>query len=85
MEKSKPTVVRNLSDAKQNTGESNRRSGPVAFIRETFWELKRVRWPRRKEVVNYTAAALIMCALMGVLVWAFDIGVAKVLSLIGLV
>lgn len=56
-----------------------------SFFRESIWELKRVRWPSRREVVNYTAAALITCILMGVLVWAFDIGVAKLMSLIGLV
>lgn len=61
------------------------RVGLTRFIRETFGELRRVRWPRRKEVFNYTAAALAVCFIMGVLVWAFDIGVAKLMSLIGLV
>lgn len=57
----------------------------VSFFRESIWELKRVQWPGRREVVNYTAAALITCILMGVLVWGFDVGVAKLMSLIGLV
>jgi preprotein translocase subunit SecE len=62
-----------------------RRAGPVTFLRETFHELKRVRWPGRKEVVNYTTAALLVCFIMGLLVWGFDVGISKLMSLIGLV
>lgn len=85
MEKTEPTVVEKLSDANkpERTGRSMNRV--VSFFRETVWELKRVRWPGRREVINYTAAALITCIVMGGLVWAFDIGVAKLMSLIGLV
>ena len=62
-----------------------RRTGLVAFFRESWIELRRVRWPNRKEVVNYTAATLITTVVMGLLVWGFDLGVSKLLSLIGLV
>lgn len=62
-----------------------RRAGVVSFFRETILELKRVRWPGRREVVNYTTAALLTCVIMGLLIWGFDLGVAKLLSLIGLV
>jgi preprotein translocase subunit SecE len=64
---------------------NQRRSGPVAFFRETLREIRRVRWPGRKDVVNYTAAALITCLVVGLLVWGFDIGVSKLFSLIGIV
>jgi len=57
----------------------------VSFFVETYRELRRVRWPGRREVVTYTAAALIMCSVMGLLVWGFDVGVSKLMSLIGLV
>jgi preprotein translocase subunit SecE len=62
-----------------------RRSGPVAFFRETLHEIRRIRWPGRKEVVNYTVAALLTCLIIGLLVWGFDIGVSKLFSLIGVV
>jgi preprotein translocase subunit SecE len=62
-----------------------RRVGPITFLRETFHELKRVRWPGRKEVVNYTTAALLVCFVMGLLVWGFDVGVDKLLSLVKIV
>jgi len=62
-----------------------RRAGPVTFFRESWVELKRVRWPGRKEVVNYTVASLLTTLVMGLLVWGFDLGVSKLMSLIGLV
>lgn len=85
MEKTEPTVVEKLSDAKKPERAGRPMNRVVSFFRESVWELKRVRWPGRREVVNYTAAALITCIVMGVLVWAFDIGIAKLMSLIGLV
>ncbi|MCL6547387.1 MAG: preprotein translocase subunit SecE [Alicyclobacillus sp.] len=57
----------------------------IGFFRDTRHELKRIRWPGRREVVNFTAAALLTCFAMALLVWAFDLGVSKLLSLIGLV
>ncbi|RIV24517.1 preprotein translocase subunit SecE [Alicyclobacillaceae bacterium I2511] len=62
-----------------------RRTGPVKFFAETIRELKRVHWPGRREVINYTTAALLVCLFMGLLVWGFDVGIAKLLSLVGLI
>jgi preprotein translocase subunit SecE len=72
------------NDVEQNEQQRQRRTGVAAFFRETIHELKRVRWPRRKEVVNYTAAALITCLVMGLLVWVFDIGVHAAVGLLGI-
>lgn len=83
MSKPKQTVAQ-ISPNDDGDGRENffRRSG--RFFRETIHELRRVQWPGRKEVVNYTIAALLTCLLMGLLVWVFDIGVAKIMSLLGL-
>lgn len=72
------------NDVEQNGQQRQRRRGVAAFFRETIHELKRVRWPHRKEVVNYTAAALITCLVMGLLVWVFDIGVHAAVGLLGI-
>jgi preprotein translocase subunit SecE len=61
-----------------------RRTGVVAFFVESVHELKRVRWPKRQEVVNFTTAALLVCFVMGLLVWAFDLGVNWVMTRIGI-
>lgn len=67
-----------LADVKEHN-----RSGFVAFFAESFREMRRVKWPKRHEVILYTSAALVVCAVLGVLVWGFDIGVAKLMSLVG--
>lgn len=84
--KPKSTVVSNITEAKRRPdGPRGVFGRSIAFFRETVWELKRVRWPGRQEVVNYTVASLVTCIIIGGLVVAFDFGVAKVMSLIGLV
>ena len=67
------------------TNPQPQHTSPVKFFAETIRELKRVRWPGRREVINYTTGALLICLFMGLLVWGFDIGIAKLLSLIGLI
>lgn len=66
-------------------GPKKRRGGVVAFFRESWRELARVRWPSREEVTNYTVACLLTCLVLAFLVWGFDVGVSKLMSLIGLV
>ncbi|QQE78544.1 preprotein translocase subunit SecE [Alicyclobacillus sp. SO9] len=80
-------MAKGNTDSTQGTQPERRRTrtGVVTFTRETVQELKRVRWPKRNEVVSYTAAVLIVCFVMGLLVWLFDIGVARLMALIGLV
>lgn len=81
---------RNQTVAQTSSGETGAevRENPVRttarFFRETVHELRRVQWPGRKEVVNYTTAALLTCLVMGGLVWVFDVAVAKIMSLLGL-
>lgn len=80
----KPNITQ--TSAEDGGGEDRvnvfRRSGQ--FLIETVHELKRVNWPGRKEVVNYTVAALLTCMVMGALVFGFDIGVSKIMSLLGI-
>jgi preprotein translocase subunit SecE len=53
------------------------------FFAESVREMRRVRWPKRREVAMYTFAALIVCAILGLFIWGFDIGVSRLMSLIG--
>lgn len=63
--------------------KERRRTGFFSFFAESYREMRRVRWPKRREVVVYTAAALVLSAILGLLIWGFDIGVSRVMSLIG--
>ncbi|GAX89336.1 preprotein translocase subunit SecE [Effusibacillus lacus] len=59
-------------------------SGVVSFFREGWGELKRVRWPSRKELLSYTVVVLTTCIIMAIVIFLFDLGVSELLKLIGL-
>ncbi len=40
-------------------------------------EMKRVSWPTRKELRNYTIAVIVLLIIFGLIVWAIDLGVVK--------
>lgn len=65
--------------------QPERKTGVFQFFRESFREIKRVRWPNRREVTTYTTVVLVVCFIMALLVWGFDIGVSKLLSFINVV
>lgn len=45
-------------------------------------ELKKVIWPTKKELINYTSVVIVMCAVVALVVWIIDSGLNKLLSLI---
>lgn len=56
----------------------------VSFFRDGWGELKRVRWPNRKELLSYTVVVVITVIIMAIVVFLFDLGVSELLKLIGL-
>jgi preprotein translocase subunit SecE len=54
------------------------------FFKDAWGELKRVRWPNRKELVTYTMVTLGTCIFIIVLLFLFDLGIGQLLKLIGL-
>ncbi len=57
------------------------RVGPVQFLREVRGELRKVSWPRRDEVVNYSIVVLVVLVLLttaiGLLDWGFSEAILK--------
>ncbi len=45
-------------------------------------ELKKVNWPTRKELTNYTIVVFATSALMTVVIWGLDLAFQKAISLI---
>jgi preprotein translocase subunit SecE len=56
----------------------------VQFLKDAWGELKRVRWPSRKELLSYTTVVLVTCIFCILLVFGFDLGISYLLQLIGL-
>ena len=44
-------------------------------------ELKRVTWPTWPELINYTITVLVVCAVMGTLIYALDMALSRILLL----
>ena len=45
-------------------------------------EMKKVIWPSKKELVNYTGVVVLISVIVGLVVWVLDLGIHRVLSLI---
>lgn len=51
------------ADAKPHK-EPKRRTGPVDFVKQCVGELRKVRWPTRRELVTYTIVVLVFVAII---------------------
>ena len=61
------------------------RVGPVQYVREVNTELRRVNWPSRQEVINYSLVTLVALLFFTVLIAGFDFvfgeGIIQILKL----
>jgi preprotein translocase subunit SecE len=59
---------------------------PIAFVwtflLQVVAELRKVIWPNRKQMVNYTAVVLVFLAFMVALIGLVDLGLAKLVMLV---
>ncbi len=54
----------------------------VLFFRDNKSEVKKIVWPSFREVIKNTITVLVMCLVIGALIWIIDIGLGKLLELI---
>jgi len=45
-------------------------------------EMRKVIWPTKKELVNYTGVVILISAIVGLVVWILDTVIFRILSLI---
>ena len=45
-------------------------------------EMKKVMWPTKKELTNYTGVVILISIIVGLVVWVLDLGIHRALSLI---
>ncbi|RAL23233.1 preprotein translocase subunit SecE [Thermoflavimicrobium daqui] len=57
-------------------------SGTSGFFRGSIQELKKVRWPSRKEMVSYTTVVLSICIVLTIFFFIIDLGIAEIVKLI---
>lgn len=51
-----------------------------SFFKNVFGELKKVKWPTRKEMVKYTLATIIFVCLLSLFFYGITVGMAYIKS-----
>ena len=54
------------------------------FFKDSVRELKKVRWPNRKELISYTTVVITTVTFVTIFFVILDLGISSLLSLIGL-
>ncbi len=54
----------------------------IRFLKDYKSETKKIVWPGIKDVIKNTALVLIICLLIGALIWLVDFGLGKLLALV---
>ena len=54
----------------------------VRFFRDYKSEVKKIVWPNYKEVIKNTLIVLVMCLIVGIIIWVVDFGLGQLLNLI---
>ena len=62
--------------------KERRKKGFVKFFREVNSELKKVSWPNKKELTNYTIVVIVIILLFAAVVVIVDFGLGQILDLI---
>ena len=51
-------------------------------FKEMFYELKKVTWPTKKDMINYSVVVLVFIVIMGVIIGGIDLGAGKLVELL---
>lgn len=65
-----------IAKVKQSFGST------FSFFSDSWAEMKKVKWPTRKELVSYTIVVLVTVVLMTLYFVVLDMGISEVLRLI---
>lgn len=76
-------MIDDYLEAKASKGEKKTICQRVGlFFRDNKSEVKKIVWPSLRDVVKNTVIVLIMCLIVGILIWAVDFGLGRLLELI---
>ena len=51
-------------------------------FKEMFFELKKVTWPTKKDMINYSIVVLVFIVIMGVIIGEIDLRAGKLVELL---
>ena len=68
------------SKAKKKSSETNFISISIQFLRDARAELKKVKWPTKKELMAATVMVIILVLIVAIYLGAIDFGLIKLLE-----
>jgi len=69
-------------DNKPAKAEKDKKSGRVStYFREVRSEMRRVSWPGKAELRNYSVAVIVSLIVTGVVIWLVDLGFVNLFNL----
>ena len=54
----------------------------VRWFKDLKGELKKVTWPTKKDMINYSVVVLVFIVIMGVIIGVIDLGAGKLVELL---
>ena len=51
-------------------------------FKEMYFELKKLTWPTKKDMINYSIVVLVFIVIMGVIIGVIDLGAGKLVELL---
>lgn len=73
----KKKEIKKKDRAKRNLFASTKK-----FVKGTYYELKKVHWPNRREIIIYTLVVVTSVAVISILIGIFDLFLSSILNLI---
>ena len=61
-----------MATKKSNTKEVKKENRIINFFKGAKSELKKVSWPTKKELRNYTVIVIVVVAIITILIWGLD-------------
>ena len=58
------------------------RNNLIKFLKEMLAELKKVTWPSRKDLINYTTAVIVLILIFAFVIGVVDLGLTQIMNLI---
>jgi len=71
------SATRTPPQSRRAPAPHHERTSPAAFLREVRGELRKVAWPTRAEVVNYSTIVLFTLVLLIAVIFVLDLAFAK--------
>ncbi len=68
--------------AKTESAKKNRDNALVQYLRETWFELKKVSWPTRQEALNLTVMVVLVTTFLAIVLSLMDWAISEAFRLI---